>query len=853
MIGSALVLLFQSLELRGAGASAHAEHLHAVPAPPPPPAEFPIARAPLHPEDWPDWNAHVNRERIFDFYAKQAAFFRTNQPRPQLLAEYPGLDGGSHGHWGNQNEEVWTDGRWNETDLGPVVSGVIRGGGKTVVKGVCVRLGGMAACFDPLTLTYPLVWTNGFVKFTPHRHGINGNVEIGGGVIAGADTGEPATNFVYHGFHRHGDRVIFAYRKDGVEMLDAPSVREGKFVREVGPAASHPLAALTKGGPAQWPQVIATKGAIGTTKPYAVDTIALPFDNPWKALLFLGGHDFLPDGRGAVCTIMGEVWVVDGIDDKLERLRWRRFATGLHQPLGLKVVDGLVCVLGRDQITRLHDRNGDGEADFHACVANVMKTPAGSHDFSTDLQRDAAGNWYFVSAAEGLCKIAPDGRSMETLATGFRNANGMALAADGTLTTSCQEGEWTGASQYCLLRPGQQGNHFGYHGPRPDRPNTPPLLYLPRGVDNSSGGQCFVDSDRWGVPRNALVCLSHGAGVALLVLPEVVGDVSQAAAVEIPGGFRSGVHRGRFNPRDGQLYVTGCQGWGTYTVDDGCFQRLRYTGAPTRLPVGYHAHDNGVLLRFADVLAKDVAENPSNHFAQVWNYRYAAAYGSPEFSLRFERTAGHDPLDITGAHVLADGRTLFVEIPELQPANQLHLHLDAGFDRPVEVFATVHRLGPPYTNFPGYCAVAKTTQPVPQPVEIPAVRNPWTSGPAGRAVVIETATGLRFATNRIAVKAGERISLTLANPDVMPHNIAFAKPGTLATVGTGANLMAARIDGASRHYIPPGDDVLFYTDITPPGGRFTIHVTVPAAPGDYPFLCTFPGHWAIMNGIMAVE
>ena len=60
---------------------------------------------------------HVNRERIYDFYAKEAEAF-LKRPRPALLPQFPGLDGGSDGHWGNQDETVWADGRWNATDLG---------------------------------------------------------------------------------------------------------------------------------------------------------------------------------------------------------------------------------------------------------------------------------------------------------------------------------------------------------------------------------------------------------------------------------------------------------------------------------------------------------------------------------------------------------------------------------------------------------------------------------------------------------------------------------------------------------------------------------------------------------------
>ena len=78
-------------------------------------------------------------------------------------------------------------------------------------------------------------------------------------------------------------------------------------------------------------------------------------------------------------------------------VRWRRFASGLHQPLGLVVADGKVYVLGRDQITRLHDLDGDGEADFYECVSNAYTTSPAGHDFICGLQRDAAGRFYTVS------------------------------------------------------------------------------------------------------------------------------------------------------------------------------------------------------------------------------------------------------------------------------------------------------------------------------------------------------------------------------------------------------------------------------------------------------------------------
>src|SRR5439155_4982795 len=97
--------------------------------------------------------------------------------------------------------------------------------------------------------------------------------------------------------------------------------------------------------------------------PYTIDVLPLPDDNPWRSWMRPGGFDFFADGRrAAVCTWQGDVWVVDGLGGQSGQLSWRRIASGLFQPLGLKIVAEKIYVTCRDQITVLHDLNGDGEA-----------------------------------------------------------------------------------------------------------------------------------------------------------------------------------------------------------------------------------------------------------------------------------------------------------------------------------------------------------------------------------------------------------------------------------------------------------------------------------------------------------
>jgi putative heme-binding domain-containing protein len=827
------------------------------------PAEFSYERGPLIPEDWPLWREPVNRDRVYDFYRKEALFFRGKANLPRLLPEFPGLDGGKFGHWGNQNEATWTDGRWSQTDLGTVLSGVFHGPDVTVPKAVCVRLGQhgeLAACFNPETLSYEALWRGGFLKLSAVRHGFVDGLRPDGELLPRPERKRLDKPFVYHGFYRSGLRVVFAYRIGDVELLDAPWVKDGKFESVVAPVGEHPMRDVLRGGTAQWPQEIKTVAELGAGRPYAVDTIRPPFANPWKAPMFFGDHDFLPDGSALLCTMEGDVWRVTGLDADLKNVRWRRFASGLNQPLGLVVAEGQVYVLSRDQITRLHDLNGDGEADFYECFSNKMITSPAGHDFTCGLARDPQGRFYTASGKQGLIRISADGQKVDVLATGFRNPDGVGLCPDGAVTVPCSEGDWTPASMICLVKPDASAAvapHFGYGGPTDGKLPALPFAYLPRGLDNSSGGQVTVPDDRWGPLRGQLIHFSFGQGSHFLVLRDEVAGQPQGAVVPLVGDFRSGVHRGRFNPKDGQLYVSGMNGWGSYTPDDGCFQRVRYTGDPVQLPRGFHVHENGVLISFTQPIETKTIADVANHFAQAWNYRYSPGYGSPEFAPCHAGAVGHESLRIAGVHPI-DATTVFVELPALQPVNQLHLLLQVDQGRPQELFITVHRLDKPFTQFPGYRSTSKVIGALPLARDVAmlgkTIPNPWLKKlPNASTLELSAGSNLTYSTRTLRAKAGDNVQLTFHNPDVVPHNWVLVKPGALARIGDLTNKLIADPEAVLRQYVPKSDEVISYTDIVQPGQEFTIYFRVPQEKGRYPYLCTFPGHWMVMNGELIVE
>jgi uncharacterized protein len=111
---------------------------------------------------------------------------------------------------------------------------------------------------------------------------------------------------------------------------------------------------------------------------------------------------------------------------------------------------------------------------------------------------------------------------------------------------------------------------------------------------------------------------------------------------------------------------------------------------------------------------------------------------------------------------------------------------------------------------------------------------------------------LKFDTELINVKAGSLVEIILENVDEMPHNLLIIKPGTLNTVGAAADEMARDVNAGRLHFVPQIPEVLFATTLLEYGQSYTLRFKVPVQPGDYPFVCTYPGHWRVMNGIMRV-
>ena len=476
----------------------------------------------------------------------------------------------------------------------------------------------------------------------------------------------------------------------------------GNHVREAQRQPIIDPETLTHGAPRLWPETIELSGKPGTQPgAYVLDTIPIPFKNPYHAWVRTSALAFFPDGRAVVTTYGGDVWIVSGLDAQLGHVTWSRFASGLYEPMGAQVIDGLVYVTCRDGIARLHDLNGDGEADYYEMFYADKDVSGFFHSFAFDLQVDHQGNLYYVKSGQytdfklpgAVIKVSPDGRQGQVYCTGFRTPNGMGILPDDRLTVSDNQGNWIPASKINIVHPGGQygyvqtlssGNDWAPDGGwiDPAAVKVPatfdqPIIWMPQEFDNSSGAQVWVDDKRFGPLSGRLLHTSFGKGWMYYLMLQKVEETDQAAIVALPLQFDAGIMRARVNPADGQVYATGLSGWqGPDGGKDGCLQRVRYTGKSIRLLDDAKVSADGLNLKFNFALDRTNAMDPGAYHLEQWNYHWTQDYGSDQYSLEHPEKKGHDQLQITAIKISDDAHEAFLAIPGLRPVNQVELRVN---------------------------------------------------------------------------------------------------------------------------------------------------------------------------------
>jgi cytochrome c551/c552 len=440
-------------------------------------------------------------------------------------------------------------------------------------------------------------------------------------------------------------------------------------------------------------------GILAEGKPedaYVIDKISLPVPNPWKRNVRLADLDFLDaEGNAVGVTFDGDVWMISGLKGDLEKVTWRRFASGLHEPMSVVVKDGAPFVYDRSGIWKLVDLNGDGECDRYEMFCNLFAQTAETREFPNSMKLGPNGALFMSKGGqEGttrgkhngtVIKVAADGKSFEVVGHGLRQPFIGVNPVTGLVTASDQQGNWVPSTPIQVIRDNQFYGHLPTVAKGEVYPQTvaEPLVWLPHPVNPSGATQVWAMDERFGPVAGEMIHVGYNRPELFRVVMkggqasglhhggrdgQASGLPHSAAVMSFTRDLEFGPLNAKMNPADGQLYVIGFQVWGTTAKALSGLARIRYTGAPRVLMKELTATDKGVILKFNAKLDKAVAEDPANYSAERWNYRRTEKYGSPH--LKLDGSSGQEWMTASSAYLSEDGKSVMVGFPEMKAGVQ---------------------------------------------------------------------------------------------------------------------------------------------------------------------------------------
>jgi azurin len=267
------------------------------------------------------------------------------------------------------------------------------------------------------------------------------------------------------------------------------------------------------------------------------------------------------------------------------------------------------------------------------------------------------------------------------------------------------------------------------------------------------------------------------------------------------------------------------------------------------------AQPDGFLLTFTEPVDPVTAADPASYSVAGFTYKHHSVYGSSVINRMacpvMKVVVAPDRLSVRlGSACLREGYIHEVKVKGVRSAAAKAgvLHDTAYYT--LNRFPDGERILPANLS-PELCAA-----PVPAaaaaetPKHTTVYPKSWPNYEEDATLVVGTVPGLKYDNTLLTVKAGAHVRLVFKNNDDMLHNLVIVNPGRGDAIGQAA--LALGLDGLASNYVPDSADVLHHTALLQPGGTEAIFFIAPDKPGDYEFLCTFPGHFQLMRGILRV-
>ena len=471
------------------------------------------------------------------------------------------------------------------------------------------------------------------------------------------------------------------------------------------------VASLTRAGEEEYYRLI----SISTPKSQTDSRSAAWKAAPDSLVLEVSGLCKLDGGRLGVTIRKGEVWILGGVyDDPPSNVTYHRFASGLHEPLGLIWHNGEFISAQRTELTAMRDSDGDDVADIYRTVAKGWGVTGHYHEYAYGPKLDGQGNlWFTLNMGLGLkddqlkraireptlkveqgrwrgwaMQVGTDGKLIP-IAAGMRSPCGLGANAVGDMFYTDQQGNWVGTNSLHHLRPGIFTHHpeslasqnipgAPVHGiktlpdglPFPEALKrlpqmVPPAVWLPYKKIGQSSTDIMLDSSdgKFG-PFSGQLFIGEFtlAGMNRVFLEKVDGEY-QGAAFPFRQGFASAVLR-LCQGDDGSVFAgLTNRGWSSLGTSGYGLQRLVWTGKNPFEIREMRALPDGFDLEFTQAVDPATAGDVASYTLSSYTYTYHATYGSDEIQTQ--------ALKIKSATVAEDGKTVRLNVEGLRP---LYVH-----------------------------------------------------------------------------------------------------------------------------------------------------------------------------------
>lgn len=436
---------------------------------------------------------------------------------------------------------------------------------------------------------------------------------------------------------------------------------------------------------------------------------------PGDLVLEVSGIAVLDDQRIAVAIRKGEIWILDGVyDEPPKNVTYKRFATALHEPLGLIWKDGAFYTVQRSELTRIRDTDGDGTADEYLTVAKGWGVTGHYHEYAYGPKLDHEGNlWLTLNIGLGLkkehkaravkdptlgfaqgrwrgwgMKVTPDGELVPVCA-GMRSPAGIGVNRAGDVFYTDQQGNWVATNTLHHMRKGAFFHHVealasmslpgspiqgvkaipnGLPFPEAIKQMPqlkPPAVWFPYKKAGQSTTDVMLDNSggKFG-PFDGQFFVGEFTQAAInrVFLEQVDGEY-QGACFPFREGFASAVLR-LAQGIDGSVFVgLTNRGWSSLGTASYGLQRLVWTGKTPFEIKEMRAKPDGFELVFTQPVDPKTAMDPRSYQMKSYTYTYHSSYGSDEILNR--------ELPLEQITVSEDGTRVHLKVNDLR---ELYVH-----------------------------------------------------------------------------------------------------------------------------------------------------------------------------------